>query len=72
MEEISIKLGFELKSRRIRCFGHILNLVAKALLFGHSIDAFKDEVNGKLIFDARQYKIWQRKGPIGKLYNLVY
>jgi hypothetical protein len=31
MEEISMKLGFEPKSRRIRYFGHILNLVAKAI-----------------------------------------
>jgi hypothetical protein len=57
MEEIGIKLGFKPKSQRIRCFGHILNLVAKALLFGHSVNTFKEEVDGELILDARQHEI---------------
>jgi hypothetical protein len=70
MEEIGIKLGFEPKSRRIRCFGRILNLVAKALLFGHSVDAFEEEVDDELILDARQHEIWRRKGPIGKLHTI--
>lgn len=52
IEEISIKLGFEPKTRRIRCFGYVLNLVAKSLLFGHSVDAFEEEVDGELALDA--------------------
>lgn len=72
MEEIGMKLGFEPKTRRIRCFGHVLNLVAKALLFGHSVDAFEEEVDGEPALDATQHEIWRKKGPIGKLHNLVH
>jgi hypothetical protein len=31
----------DVKHRRMRCFGHILNLVAKAFLYGADTDAFK-------------------------------
>jgi hypothetical protein len=32
-------------SRRVRCLGYIINLAAKAFLFGKIIDAFKDSIN---------------------------
>ncbi|OBS16496.1 hypothetical protein FPOA_27385 [Fusarium poae] len=46
MEEIGKALGFEGKTRRLRCFGHILNLAVKALLFGHNSEAFEDDIQG--------------------------
>ena len=63
----------DVKARRIRCFGHILNLIAKAFLFGEDSDAFEIESD---FYDAlSQYKKglehWRRKGPIGKLHNIV-
>jgi hypothetical protein len=32
-------------SRKVRCLGYIINLAAKAFLFGKNADAFKDSVN---------------------------
>jgi hypothetical protein len=32
-------------SRRARCLRHIINLAAKAFLFGKNADAFKDSIN---------------------------
>ncbi|KAM3536989.1 hypothetical protein ARSEF1564_010086, partial [Beauveria bassiana] len=37
-EEIAKARGLNSPKRRIRCFGHVLNLVVKALLFGHKTE----------------------------------
>ncbi|KEY73851.1 hypothetical protein S7711_10131 [Stachybotrys chartarum IBT 7711] len=71
-EEVTQALGLGPKKRRVRCFGHVLNLVVKALLFGHKAEAFEAEVDGEPGFDAIQHEIWRQKGPVGKLHNLVH
>jgi hypothetical protein len=35
----------DFNSRRVRCLGYIINLAAKAFLFGKNADAFKDNIN---------------------------
>ena len=70
IEELGKQLGVNGPKRRIRCFGHILNLVAKALLFGHNSEAFEDELVQDI--DAKTHELWRQKGPIGKLHNLVH
>lgn len=50
----------------------MLNLVVKALLFGHKSEAFEAEVDGGPGLDAARHEIWRKKGPIGKLHNLVH
>lgn len=59
-------------ARRLRCFGHILNLTAQAFLFG-SDGAFELEVDA--LEQSQQYDEararWRRKGPVGKLHNIV-
>ncbi|OBS17536.1 hypothetical protein FPOA_26348 [Fusarium poae] len=72
MEEIGKALGFEGKTRRLRCFGHILNLAVKALLFGHNSEAFEDDIQGNEALDAKSHELWRRKGPVGKLHNLIF
>jgi hypothetical protein len=42
MVAIGQKLGFDGRLRRGRCVGHIINLAAKALLFGNDSDAFEE------------------------------
>jgi hypothetical protein len=32
-------------SRRVRCLGYIINLAAKAFLFGKNADAFKNSID---------------------------
>jgi hypothetical protein len=49
--------------RRLRCFGHILNLVVKALLFGKDIDALE--------ISSAEFTTWRKVGPVGKLHNIV-
>ncbi|KAJ2971919.1 hypothetical protein NQ176_g7453 [Zarea fungicola] len=71
MREIGRALGFDGETRRLRCFGHILNLAVKALLFGHDSEAFEDDLLGGEALNAKAHELWRRKGPVGKLHNLI-
>lgn len=70
METIADELGFEPKARRGRCFGHIVNLVAKTLLFGKGCGAFEADLQAQKLAEA-EHELWMRKGPVGKIHNLV-
>jgi len=57
------------ESDRIRCIGHIINLVVKALLFGEGVSTWeKDLIEAS---EERRTALWGLKGVIGKLHNLV-
>jgi hypothetical protein len=71
MEIIGGELGFVGSTRRGRCFGHTLNLSAKALLFGHNVEAFEEQLSGEAALSEADHSLWRRKGPVGKLHNLV-
>jgi hypothetical protein len=71
MEVIGGELGFVGSTWRGRCFGHTLNLSAKALLFGHNVEAFEEQLSGAAALSEAEHTIWRRKGPVGKLHNLV-
>ena len=74
-----VRPELQLKARRSRCLGHIINLVAKAFLFGTSVDAFEaitDVIDEDVVsIDSetmkRAQKAWRTQGAIGKLHNLV-
>ncbi|KAJ6437559.1 putative AC transposase [Purpureocillium lavendulum] len=51
-------------SRRIRRFGHILHLLARAMLFISDDDALEG-------LDADDFGEWAKAGPVGKLHNLM-
>jgi hypothetical protein len=60
-------------SKRVRCLGHIINLAAKAFLFGKDADAFEEESQTKkerARFEAVR-ELWRKKGPVGKFHNTV-
>lgn len=61
------------KQRRLRCWGHIMNLAAKAFLFGENSEDFDVEiiVNRTLKRERAELQVWRRCGPIGKLHNVV-
>jgi hypothetical protein len=65
------ELGFVGSTRRGRCFGHTLNLSAKALLFGHNVEAFEEQLSGAAALSEAEHTLWRRKGTVGKLHNLV-
>jgi len=71
LEELGIEFGFNKKHRRLRCCGHIINLVARSILFGTDADAFEEECQAdKEVQD--EIRLWRSRGPIGKLHNIVH
>ncbi len=52
--ELSKTLGFEPKERRLRCMGHIINLIAEQYLFGQDSKSFEDDYKEKGEKDRRQ------------------
>jgi hypothetical protein len=73
LETLSDLLEFEATERRLRCAGHIFNLVAHSILFG--IDNANLEPIGDAIYDDDMLSLElaksRSKGSIGKLHNLV-
>jgi hypothetical protein len=63
----------ERSQRRLRCYGHILNLACITYLYGHEAESFEAEhmVNEILAREEEDLKAWRRFGPLGKLHNLI-
>ena len=73
--ELAILLGnkgimFNPESSRVRCFGHIINLVVKGFLWGLDWQAFENNIDMSTEEEERSLKSWRKKGPIGKLHNI--
>ena len=62
-------LGFEPKDRRLRCMGHVINLIVEAYLFGQDCSTF--EVQWKKAGGPQRRQLWRGRGELGKLHNLV-
>ncbi|KAF4476180.1 putative AC transposase [Colletotrichum fructicola Nara gc5] len=61
------------QARRMRCYGHILNLVARALLFGADREVFEAEslFYQTVHHEEEDLRLWRKTGPVGKLRNIV-
>jgi hypothetical protein len=66
------------KASRSRCLGHIINLAAKAFIFGKNVAAFEavvDAVNDATPIDSPAMRAaqneWRKRGAVGKLHNIV-
>ncbi|XWX00767.1 hypothetical protein V2A60_008788 [Cordyceps javanica] len=71
LDHLAVELGFNKQQRRLRCSGHIINLVARSILFGTDADAFEEDCQAeKEIQD--DVRLWRTKGPIGKLHNTIH
>jgi len=66
MQALADTFGFNWKERRIRCAGHVINLVAREILFGKNPDALQAAKE-----ELKELELWRKKGPIGKLHNIV-
>jgi hypothetical protein len=60
-------------ARRLRCLGHVINLAAKAFLYGKDFDVFEKDINNvrensELL---KELDIWRKRGPVGKLHNVI-
>jgi len=75
IQQLGIELGWssnEATQRRLRCFGHIINLAAQAYLFGEKDEAFEESLRKHAEeLKAGQLKLWELHGPIGKLHYIV-
>lgn len=63
--------------QRVHCVGHVLNLVAKAIMInGGSCNKpdknmFEQQLESLARDEHKQLAQWRRRGPVGKLYNIV-
>lgn len=57
----------------LRCFGHIMNIAAKALLFGSNPNSFEHSSPNRPDTKAEEEEFikWRKAGPIGRAYNFV-
>ena len=64
---------FDPSERRVRCFGHIINLVVKAFLWGDQFERFEREVHTfeEIQQESELLHAWRKKGPLGKLHNIA-
>jgi hypothetical protein len=69
LDALAVLYPIDVEEQRLRCLGHVVNLVVKALLFGEGLSQFQRQVAEAN--DSEQFKIWRRQGSIGKLHNLV-
>jgi hypothetical protein len=59
--------SLDVRESRLRYFGHIVNLVVKAILYGDSqLQKELDDCG-----DREAFKVWREQGAIGKLHNIV-
>jgi hypothetical protein len=71
LETIGERFNFHGRERRGRCFGHVVNLVVKAILFGKDADAFEARLEHGDVLATAEHELWRKRGPVGKLHNLV-
>lgn len=60
---------YNAEERRLRCNGHIINLVVQAFLFGEVVPDYDDIDVGESPSEAELIR-WRRLGPLGKLHNI--
>jgi hypothetical protein len=68
---IAQDLKIDAKKRHVLCMGHVINLVAHKVLFGTDAEAFEQELEGTVTTEMVELNSWRKKGPIGKLHNLI-
>lgn len=63
----------DILERRMRCYGHILNLVGRAFFHGEDLESFEEESQRRDTSDSLQPELraWRQKGPVGKLKNII-
>ena len=74
-ELLKLKIKYDVKTHRLRCQGHIINLAVNSFLFVTDSDnpESDDETdnNNKYKVSLEEIEQWRRKGPLGKMHNFV-
>lgn len=55
--------------QRLRCAGHIINLVVKTILCGEEISDFKKEIIR--CSDSKVFELWRKFGALGRIHKMV-
>jgi len=58
---------------RVRCFGHVINLVVKAFLWGsdhHVLEASAATLEASGTSNLKILNLWHKRGALGKLHNI--
>ena len=72
--------GFDIDERRLRCLGHIINLVIKLLLFNGNLTKLSKKLQQVVMkvqedVPARlrnaRIKEWRARGVVGRLHNVI-
>ncbi|KAL1582137.1 hypothetical protein WHR41_09369 [Cladosporium halotolerans] len=66
---LSEQFGFIGPEYHVRCTGHVLNIVAKAIAFGSVVDAFDADLQD-LSFEDLELSKWRKTDPTGKLHHV--
>lgn len=69
LEALARWFPMDVSRRRLRCVGHIINLVVRAVIFGSNVSKFEADLRGAA--DEFSFEIWAKKGAIGKLHNIA-
>jgi hypothetical protein len=70
VEFLCAELELDPKWRRLRCAGHIINLIARQVLFGEDYEMFERDI--ALINDLKEeVELWRKKGPVGMIHSIV-
>jgi hypothetical protein len=56
-------------SHRIRCAGHIINLVVKATIYGDGVSKWEEELAAAA--PKEQFRLFRQLGVVGRLHNFV-
>ncbi|KAF6512765.1 hypothetical protein HZS61_007571 [Fusarium oxysporum f. sp. conglutinans] len=67
--QLATRFGFDPDWRRLRCSGHVINLVVKAILYGKGVS--KAERQLQCCNDQESFSVWRQRGVIGKVHNIV-
>ena len=64
---------FDPIERRLRCFGHVINLVVKSFLWGSDAEVFEAQISTyqDLQHEIAELEAWRCKAPLGKLHNVI-
>jgi hypothetical protein len=75
MELLNAEFDFDHVARRVRCVGHITNLVAKAIMIGGGsgnepdMEVFEQHLESLAREEREQLAQWRRRGPVGNRHD---
>ena len=69
LRELAKSIEFDPAQKRLRCMGHIINLIAEAYLFGQDASTYNEAF--KKAGPGERRKLWRQRGELGKLHNLI-